>query len=86
MARPRKDEAAEAQADEAAADEKAPEPSDGNDKYSIERLTTDAQGFFGVPSHVAVGALHGIEDDLTVGEAQARINEWLKKPASPAAK
>lgn len=48
--------------------------------YTVERLIADSEGFLGVPSHVAVGALYGVTDDLTVDQARKKVEAWLKKP------
>lgn len=48
--------------------------------YTVERLVTDSEGFLGVASHVAVGALYGHTKDLTVEQAKAKVEAWLKRP------
>lgn len=48
--------------------------------YTVERLVKDSEGFLGVPSHVAVGALYGFTKDLTVEQAKQKVDAWLKRP------
>lgn len=65
--------------EKAAAKAKAePEP----EKVDRDRLIASSHQFFGVPSHVVAGALadygHG-DGDLTVEDAQAAIDKFLKR-------
>lgn len=43
-------------------------------KIPKQRLIDEARGFLGISSHLAAGALHAADDELTVEEAKAQVN------------
>ncbi len=50
-------------------------------KFPVARLIRDSFRFLGHPSHVAAGALHGSKkSEMTVDEAKAAVEKWLKTP------
>lgn len=53
-----------------------PEPT-----YHVDRLLADSEDFFGQPSHVVAGALHGEgnKKNFTLTEVNAAIQSWLSK-------
>ena len=55
-------------------------PADAN-TYPVERLISDAGAFLKQPSHVVAGALAGVNrKNLTLEEAEAAVDAWLKQP------
>lgn len=54
--------------------------SDGAEVYPVADLIEQSVGFLGVQAHVAAGALHGRKADLTIDDAKARVDAWLKAP------
>lgn len=52
--------------------------------YPQERLVADANAFFGHPSHVVVGALHGqTKKTFTVSETKKLIDKFLSRKVEP---
>lgn len=49
--------------------------------YTAEQLVADSRSLLGQPSHVVVGALHGLPDGdtLTVAQGKAQVREFLKR-------
>lgn len=47
--------------------------------YTVDRLVADSEGFLGVESHVAVGALHGHDGPFTLDEAKKLVEKWMAK-------
>lgn len=55
------------------------------ERFARQRLVQDAYGFFRCPGHVVAGALAGVDkEQLTLPEAQAAIDEWLKSTVQEA--
>lgn len=46
-------------------------------KYSVERLLEDAELLVGHPRHVVAGALYGASGDLSVDQAQSKVEKFL---------
>ena len=51
--------------------------SDDVQKYSVERLLADAQELTGFPRHIVAGALSGSTGDLSVSQAQSKVEKFL---------
>lgn len=47
------------------------------DKYTVERLTADADKLVGYPSYVVAGALNETTGSLTVDQAQQAVKKFL---------
>lgn len=57
----------------------------GETAYPYQRLIDDAQDFFGVPSYVVAGALHGVDGEfLTKKEVAGFIDDFLNHEVNPA--
>lgn len=62
---------------------KAADPPEEAESFSVERLINEAGAFLNQPSHVVAGALHGVDrKNLTLDEAEAAVDAWLKQPDS----
>lgn len=48
-------------------------------KFTIDRLRKHSVALFGVTTSTFDGAMYGHDEELTVKEAKAVIDEWLKK-------
>lgn len=55
---------------------KAPK-SDDTQKYSVERLLTDAYELTGYPRHIVAGALSGASGDLSASQAVSKVEKFL---------
>lgn len=50
---------------------------DDSQKYSVERLLTDAYELTGYPRHILAGALDGVSGDLSVSQAVSKVEKFL---------
>lgn len=51
---------------------------EGNERFGVERLIAEADGFFGHPGYVAAGAFSGLDrKTLSVAEGREAIEAWL---------
>lgn len=56
------------------------DPPEEAESFPVERLISES-GFLKQPSHVVAGALSGVpRKTLTIEEAQAAVDAWLKSP------
>lgn len=71
---------------EAVASEKVESPSDDEQAFTLDRLTSgDAEALVGHPGYVVAGAFHGVAGttEATIKDAKQRIRNWLKAPVTP---
>jgi hypothetical protein len=60
---------------------KAVDPAPDAEAFPVARLIEEAPAFLDQPSYVAAGALSAVtKKNLTLDEAKAAIEEWLKTP------
>ena len=60
---------------------KEAEPASDSEEIPVERLISEGGAFLGQEPHVVAGALAGVNrKKLTVEEAQAAVDAWLKQP------
>lgn len=59
-------------------EKKAPAP----EAFPVDRLIAESEAFLGCEAHVAAGALHDAEGDLTPEAAQQAVNKWLARPVA----
>lgn len=62
---------------EAAPQKAAKSSTPAADKYSVERLLEEAELLVGHPRHVVAGALYGSTGDLSVDQAQSKVEKFL---------
>lgn len=63
--------------------DKQPEKA-GPAEYTPEQLIDESRAILGVASHVAVGALHGVEEEkLTVAAAKSLVKSFMKREGAP---
>jgi hypothetical protein len=62
---------------------KATEPAEDAIEFSVERLISEGGQLIGHEPHVVAGALNSVNrKNLTLEEAEAAVDAWLKKPVS----
>lgn len=62
---------------------KATEPAEDALTFSVDRLISDGGDLIGHESHVVAGALSGVNrKQMTLEEAEAAVDAWLKTPVS----